>query len=134
MSDKLVVEFYDSVDSPLPVACVLASHGGDNPSTAATTLGDFFEALSGLDDARVEDAGLIAARFISWKGAQGSNNLPFDFIDVALIPFEASYGYQVARVFAQGGRPNVHLVRDEWTTEQEMAEAALIFGSGVDQR
>jgi hypothetical protein len=131
MSDKLIIEFYSSDDATMPVACVLASHGGDNPSSAATTLSDFFEALSCSDDARFDDAGLLAARFVAWKGLQGSSSLPFDFIDVSLVPFEQNYGCQVARVYARSGEPDVQFVRDEWTTDREMVEAAMILGHGV---
>lgn len=74
---------------------------------------------------------LLAARFIAWKGLEGAFDKPFDFIDVAPIPFEQSYGYQVARIFAGSGRRGVQFVRDQWTTEREMMEAATILGGGV---
>jgi hypothetical protein len=127
MSDKLVVEFYCSEDSVQPVACVLACHGGDNPSSAATTLADFFDKLALLPESRFDDAALLAARFIVWESSKGAGSNPLDFCDVALHTFRESAGYQIARVYARGDRPYVHCVRDEWSSEQELIEAALIL-------
>lgn len=79
MSDKLVVEFYDLSNSGAPTACVLACHGGDNPSQAATTLTDFLMAVAGISEPRFEDAGLLAARFVAWEGQRGSRKTSFDF-------------------------------------------------------
>ena len=127
MSDKLVVEFYCPEDLTQPLACVLACHGGDNPSSAATTLADFFDKISSIPESRFDDAGLLAARFIAWEGSKGTGSGKFDFIDVALLPFEERYGYQTVRVYASDERPYVHCVRDESTTQQEMHEAAIIL-------
>lgn len=128
MSDKLTVEFYGPEDSAKPVACVLACHGGDNPSSAATTLADFFDSVSALAEPRFDDAGVLAARFVVWQTAQEANANSFDFYGVALVPFQTSYGYQTARVYACESRPYVHFVNDEWTTPQELMEASIILG------
>jgi len=127
MSDKLVVEFYDSKNSTAPVACVLACHGGDNPSSAATTLSDFFADISHLAESRFDDASVLAARFVVWESGKGSSYRSFDFTDVGIMPFQETYGYQIARVYACGDLPYVHFVRDEWTSEQELVEAAIIL-------
>lgn len=128
MSDKLVVEFYDSSGSDTPIACVLACHGGDNPPQAATTLTDFFTAIAGVLDPRFEDAGLLAARFVAWEGQRGSGRRSFDFLDVAIIPPHQAHGYQVARVYAgRESHPRLELVRDQYTTTQEMEEAMAII-------
>ena len=128
MSDRLVVEFYDRNDSLVPVVCVLALHGGDNPSSAATTLSDFFAEISGLQEARLEDLGLLAARFVVWESIKAAKHRPIDFIDVCIVPFQEIYGYQVARVYVHGRQPYVHFVQDEWSSEKELLEAALILG------
>lgn len=130
MSNKLVVEFYDLSDSDRPTACVLACHGGDNPSQAATTLTDFLADLACLADPRFDDVGLLAARFIAWEGHRGSGERSFDFSDVAILRPHHAHGYQLARIYA--GRetpPRVELVQDRYTTTQEMREAAAIIGN-----
>jgi hypothetical protein len=127
MSDKLIVEFYSFEHPELPIACVLACHGGDNPSSAATTLADFFDSVSALSEPRFDDAGLLATRFIVWQAAQESERDSLDFSGVALVPFELSNGYQTVRVYAGNRRPYVHCVNDEWTTRRELVEAAIIL-------
>jgi hypothetical protein len=127
MSDKLVVEFYCLENLAQPVASVLARHGGDNPSSAATTLADFFDTISALPESRFDDVGILAARFIAWESSRSAGLNPSDSIDVSLVPFQENYGYQTARVYARINRPYVHCVEDEWTTEQEMIEAAIIL-------
>jgi hypothetical protein len=127
MSDKLIVEFYSFEHPELPVACVLACHGGDNPSSAATTLADFFESVSALSEPRFGDAGLLAARFIVWQAAQELDRGSLDFSGVALVPFQPSNGYQTVRVYSGEHRPYVHCVKDEWTTRHELIEAAIIL-------
>jgi hypothetical protein len=129
LSSKLVVEFYDSKKSAVPVACVLECHGEDNPSSAATTLNDFFATISGLTDRRFDEASTLAARFVVWQSAIGSGISPVDFNDVGIISFQEDYGFQIARVYAQKDRPHVEFVRDAWTTDHELYEAALILGS-----
>ena len=128
MSDKLVVEFYDLSNSGAPTACVLACHGGDNPSQAATTLTDFLMAVAGISEPRFEDAGLLAARFVAWEGQRGSRKTSFDFLDVSIIPPNQAHGYQVARVYAGSGPyPRVEFVPDQYTTAQEDEEALAIM-------
>ena len=127
MSDKLVVEFYGSKESTIPVACVVASYGGDNPSSGATTLSDFFDSISALAEPRFYDASVLAARFVVWQAIQESGQNPLECFSVFLIPFETVYGYQTVRVYADADRPYVHCVNDEWTTPQELMEAALIL-------
>jgi len=127
MSDKLIVEFYAAYDLVTPTGCVLTCHGGDNPSSAATTLADFFDALAVLKDPRYEDAAVLAARFVFWEAGKSLESQPLDFDDVSLIPFQKDYGYQVARVYANNHRPYVHCVTDQWTTDQELFEAAILL-------
>jgi len=127
MSDKLVVEFYGLEDAAIPVACVLACHGGDNPSSAATTLADFLDSVTTLSEPRFDDAGVLAARFVVWQAAQEADHDSLDFYGVALVPFQISHGYQTARVYADKRRPYVHCVSDEWTTSQELMEASIIL-------
>jgi len=130
MSDKLVVEFYDLSGSENPTACVLACHGGDNPPQAATTLTDFFAALADISEPRLEDAGLLAARFVAWEGERGSNKRSFDFSDVSIIPPNQAHGYQIARVYVGNGMyPRVEFVTDRYTTAQEEEEASAILTS-----
>jgi hypothetical protein len=130
VSDKLVVEFYDSVDTNVPTACVLAYYGGDNPSQAATTLTDFFTALSGIPDPRFDDAGLLAARFVAWEGQRYSTENPFDFLAVTIIPPHQSHGCQVARIYAgRSSHPRIEFVRDQYTTTEEIEEAKVIIGA-----
>jgi hypothetical protein len=126
MSDRLIVEFYDPEDRGAPVACVLAFHGGDNPSSAATTLSDFFDHLSRFSDPGLNDAGLLASRFVVWESRKGTDSC--DFTDVRLVSFREAYGYQIARVYPGADRPHVQMVRDQWTTEEELREAEIILG------
>jgi hypothetical protein len=130
MSDKLIVEFYSSEDSATPVACVLASHGGDNPSSAATTLADFFDSVSALAEPRFDDAGILAARFVVWQAVQEADRNSLDFYGVTLVPFQTSNGCQTMRVYVNERRPYVHCVSDEWTTPQELREASIILRQG----
>lgn len=133
MSDKLIVEFYESDDSVIPTACVLACHGGDNPASAATTLADFFEELSSLRDPGHIDAGLLASRFVVFESSKGSGSSHLDFNDVSIVPFQQKYGYQTVRVFARKGRAYVHCVKDKWTSAKELLDAAIILQQeGVD--
>lgn len=128
MSSVVVVEFYDRSGSP-PIGCAQAFHGGENPSMAATTLSDFFENVRRLPEPRMDDAGLLAARFVVWASGSRAMADELAFSDVAVIPYEKSYGYQVARVYpAEGSKPYVHMVVDEWTKDRELAEAAIILG------
>lgn len=128
MSDNLVVEFYDSSDFDTLTACVLACHGGDNPSQAATTLTDFFADLMALAEPRFEDVGLLAARFVAWEGQRGSSGGSFDFLDVAIMPPHQAHGYQVARVYAgRESYPRVEFVCDQYSTTQEMEQAMAII-------
>ena len=128
MSDKLIVEFYAAHDLATPAACVFAFHGGDNPSSAATTLADFFDALASLSDPRYNDASVLAARFVVWEACKSSESNRLDFNDVSITPFQEDYGYQVARVYTDDDRPYVHCVTDQWTTDGELLEAAIILG------
>src|SRR5438105_3204114 len=98
MSDKLIVEFYGTEDSAMPVACVLACHGGDNPSSAATTLTDFFDSVSVVPEPRFDDAGVLAARFVVWQSAQEADRGSLDFYGVVLVPFQTNSDYQTVRV------------------------------------
>jgi len=127
MSDKLIVEFYSHEDSATPVACVLACHGGDNPSSAATTLADFFDSVSALAEPRFDDAGVLAARFVVWQALQEADRNSLDFYGVTLVPFQKSNGCQTMRVYANERRPHVHCVHDEWTTPKELVEASIIL-------
>lgn len=127
MSDKLIVEFYDSKNGQQPIVTVLAFYGGDNPSVGATTLADYFNRLGDLTDPRYDDAGLLSARFIACESAKCAGTDIPDFSGVALVPFNSVQGYQVARVYAQEPRPYVHFVTDEWTSPKELEEASLIL-------
>jgi hypothetical protein len=129
MSDKLIVEFYCANEPEVPVACVLACHGGDNPSSAATTLSDFFDSVSAASEPRYDDAGVLAARFVVWQAVQEQENDrdSLEFNGVVLIPFQTSHGYQTVRVYACKHRPYVHCVEDEWTTCRELIEASIIL-------
>jgi hypothetical protein len=127
MSDKLILEFYDPAPLHTFCACIYAAHGGDSPSSAAVTLLDFFEAVSSQLDPRWSDAGLLAAKFVVWESAKSSSPGSLDFIDVAVIPPQRTYGYQLVRLYTQDGRPHVHCVPDQWTTEQELRDAATIL-------
>lgn len=127
MSDRLIIEFYSRVNSEQPVATVLALFGGDNPLSAATTLSDFFTRVSKLSRPRFDDAGLLAARFISWEGSKSAGADSLDFIDVVLQERVNVHGYQTARVYAQELRPYVHLVIDDYTACEELADAADVL-------
>jgi len=127
MSDKLIVEFYNANEPEVPIACVLACHGGDNPSSAATTLADFFDSVSALPEPRFNDAGVLAARFVVWQALQEADRDSLDFNGLALVPFQTSNVYQTARVYAGKHRPYVHCVSDRWTTRQELREASIIL-------
>jgi len=129
MSEKLILEFYGSDTSQEPVACILAHWGGDNPSSAATTLADFFSAIRNLSNPRFEDAGLLAARFVSWQGQKDSGEQSYDFIDVCLIRTQEAYDYQVVRIYTDGEFcPRVEFVQDQYATKEELEQAAMIMG------
>ncbi|HEY0309407.1 MAG TPA: hypothetical protein VGB94_14690 [Acidobacteriaceae bacterium] len=129
MSEKLILEFYGSDISQQPVACILARWGGDNPSSAATTLADFFSAIRNLSNPRFEDAGLLAARFVSWQGQKDSGEQSYDFIDVCLIRTQEAYDYQVVRIYTDGEFcPRVEFVQDQYTIKEELEQAAIIMG------
>lgn len=131
MSDKLVVEFVGE-DKDV-VAVVFALHGGDNPPAAALTIADFLNQVAKLDEPRFDDAGLLAARFVVWQSGISKGAGDLTFLDVVLISRADSYGYQLARVYAQDDRPYVHIVRDQYSTPDEMYEAAILLGqSSVD--
>lgn len=128
MSDKLVVEFYDRL-SPTPVATVLTLHGGDNPASAALTLCDFIGQVRVLQEPRFEDAGVLAARFIIWQTASVGGEKDIEPYEVTLIHPAIEYGYQLARVYANEGRPSIEIVRDQYTTPEEMTSAETLLKS-----
>ncbi len=124
MSERLVVEFYESLSSSEALCAVLAFHGGNNPVSAALTITDFFNQVSRFDDPRFDNASILAARFVAWQGAQGRRKTNFDFSDVAIIQPQDSYNYQSVRIYAQAERPFVHIVMDQYATPDELLEAA----------
>ncbi len=128
MSDKLIVEFYSRDQLEKPKASILASHGGDNPSSAATTLKDFFDEVSSLRDPRFNDISVLAARFVVWESSKSAADGSLDFIDVAILDIDGPNPYQTARVYEHNTRPYVHFVTDEFTSAQELIDAALILG------
>ncbi len=132
MSDKLVVEFVG--EDKQTVAVVFALHGGDNPPAAALTIADFLNRVAKLDEPRFDDAGLLAARFVVWQSGISKGAGELAFLDVVLIPRTESYGYQLARVHALPDRPYIHIVRDRYSTADEMYEAAILLGQpNVDE-
>jgi hypothetical protein len=127
VSDKLVVEFY-SQDSPAePLASILATFGGDNPSSAATTLCDFFDRISTLREPRFDDASVLAARFIVWESSKSGGGGQLEFTHVSLLRGGGPSPYQTVRVYEREGRPYVHCVIDKYTTANELQEAAFIL-------
>lgn len=133
MSERLVIEFYDSSPATIPVATILAFHGGEDPPSAALTIVDFLGRISELDDPRLADAGVLAARFIAWMGAQSKGPHGFEFSDVALIHHAKEYNYQTARVYAREPRPYVRMVQDKYSTSEELGSAAellALYGLG----
>jgi hypothetical protein len=132
MSDKLVVEF--AGEDKQIIAVVFALHGGDNPPAAALTIADFLNQIAKLDEPRFNDAGLLAARFVVWQSGISKGPGELAFHDVVLIPRADDYGYQLARVYAQDDRPYVHIVRDKYSTWDELTDAATLLGQrNVDE-
>jgi len=128
MSDKLVIEFYESFSLD-PVATILSTYGGDNPISAAFTLRDFLGQVQELEDPRFGDAGVLAARFIVWHSTHSAGTQGLEGYDAALIHKEADYGYQLARVFAGPDGASVEIVQDQYTTPEEWESAKIVLGS-----
>lgn len=125
MSDRLVIEFYDSGVS-IPAAAVLVWYGGDNPADAALTISDFLQLISGLASPRFDSAGLLAARFIVWHGSHVERT-GLNISDIILITPAAVYQYQLARIYASPDGPRVEIVPDDYSTPGELKAAFEIL-------
>lgn len=130
MSERLIVEFYEAAERPMPVASVLCFHGGDDAESAAYTLAAFIGHVRQLAQPQFDNAGLLAARFISWRGYEDRNSEKIaDFADVVLIPtLERPDYYLVAKVIANAERPKVQFLRDSALHDHELQAAAAVLG------
>lgn len=69
----------------------------------------------------------MAARFVVWQSGQSDGPGNLEFLDVSLTPRAEDYGYQLARIYARPDRPYLHIVRDIYSTDEEMAAAAILL-------
>lgn len=122
MSDKLVVEFFQEDKPSNPAAVVLSVHGGDNPASASLTISDFLGAIRANSQGQIFDAHRLASQFIVWNSREDSACPNLSKPEAELIPVSDDYGYQTVRVFACEKQIRVEIVRDEFTTDEEMAE------------
>jgi hypothetical protein len=107
----------------------LTLHGGDNPTSAALTLCDFIGQVRILKEPRLDDAGLLAVRFIIWQSAIVGGEKDIEGYEATLIHPETDYGYQLARVYANEAHLSVEIVRDQYTTPEEMTSAEILLKS-----
>ena len=123
MSDKLVIEFFQQDGNRAnPVAAVMSLHGGDNPVSAALTISDFLASIRTSSPAQNFDAYTLASLFILWSATKGPSRSQFPCMEAELIPISTKYGYQAMRIFAGRERTRVELVRDEFTSDEEIIE------------
>lgn len=128
MSERLIVEFYDSTDAPKPLVTVLAYYGGENPEAAAYTIAAFFDQIHSLEDARLDELGILAARFVYWLGYEcRRSEAVCDFNGVEIIHDASRYQYYlIARIYSNPSGPQVKFVNDSLNTSEEYAAAEAI--------
>jgi len=128
MSERLIVEFYDSADAPKPLVTVLAYYGGEEPEAAAYTIAAFLDQIRSLEDARLNELGILAARFIYWLGYEcRRSEAACDFDGVEIIHDSSRYQhYLIAQVYSSPSGPQVKFVNDSLNTSEEYATAAAI--------
>ena len=128
MSERLIVEFYDSRGGAKPLISVLAYYGGDEPEAAAYTLVAFFSLIACLKDPRFDEPGILAARFIHWMGHECIRSEALcDFDGVEIIRDSSRYtDYLTARVYPRPSGPLVKFVDDSRNTPEEFRVAEAI--------
>ncbi len=129
MSDKLVVEFYESRKDTHPAFAILSFHGGDNPVSASLTISDFLSATKSHSSTQNSDVYGLVSQFIVWSSTNWPpiGRLGAQCLEAELIPVSNKYGYQTVRIFAGSEPLSVELVPDEFTTDEEMHEGNEIL-------
>jgi hypothetical protein len=132
MSDKLVVEFYESRKDARPAFAILSFHGGDNPVSASLTISDFLSVATGPlpTSGQNPDVYQLASQFIFWSSMNWPPITSFrnQCLEAELIPVSNNYAYQTVRIFADSDGTSVQIVPDEFTTDEEMFEGNILLG------
>jgi hypothetical protein len=122
MSDKLILEFYEH-DCPEPLAVLLARFGGDNPASAALTIGAFLKCRQLAD--KLYDAGSLVSHFILWQTQLDQDPGEVESPNTVLIRKEGKYPYQLLRLRVGPTSVNIEIVTDEYSTEDEILDARV---------
>lgn len=129
MSERLIVEFYGPSSKAKPLVSVLAYYGGQEPDAAAWTIAAFFDQVRSLNNTRLDDAGVLAARFIAWLGNECSDGGGIcDFDGVEIIRSSKGYrDYLIARVYVDRSGPRLEFVDDGRNLPKEFTAAEVIL-------
>ncbi|HEU4981959.1 MAG TPA: hypothetical protein VFT88_04695 [Acidobacteriaceae bacterium] len=112
-----------------PLVSVLAYYGGQEPDAAAWTIAAFFEHVRSLRNNCLDDAGILAARFIAWLGHEcRDSEVLCDFDGVEIIRNSERYrDYLTARIYFDRSGAHAKFVEDGTTSAEECFAAEAIL-------
>jgi hypothetical protein len=128
MSEKMIIEFYESMEHS-PIAVVLVHHCGEDPAAAALTVAGFVASVKDAKKSDWIDAGDLVSRFVLWEADLSGTSISSPHIGTSFLPYASQYPYQLVRLRATNGAVGVEIVLDEYSTEAELEEATTILAA-----
>jgi len=126
MATKMIFEFYRMAELT-PVAVILVFNCGEDPAAAALTVAGFIASVKEAIGTDSLEVGSLVSRFVLWEAEMSGSSISTRHIGTSFMEFAPKYVYQLVRLRVIGGSVHVEIVADQYSSEEELEEAAVIL-------